>query len=147
MATEEFLDAFIVGGGPVEECDFCGNTFYSTTDLDEEELKYYEERGEKSPLKFHPEPYDSIEFYVIDNRRYVYGCSCNALDKYEQFIWEHRERILRYLNSRSQIEHDRAVVEKARVDAAVELHKNAKNVAEALAAANRVLNNTKASYT
>ena len=143
MSTNEFLDAFIVGGGPTEECDFCGNTFYSTTALEEEELEQYEEMRRKNPSKFHPEPYDSIEFYVVDGRRYPYGCPCNSLDNYEHFIWEHKEQILRYLNLRSEMEYKEKEMTKRQVEEATKMHETAKKVAMELTRAEYVLGKAK----
>jgi hypothetical protein len=145
MASNDFLDAFVIGGGPVEECEFCGNTFYSSSswDMSEEDSVYFEELRAKHPDKYFPEPYDSFEFYIIDNRRYVYGCPCNALDKYEQFVWEHRPRILRYIQARSKTEYERELAQKLEVEKAVEMHESAKKVAAALVTANRRLANAK----
>lgn len=143
MATNEFLDAFIVGGGPTEECDFCGNTFYSTTALEEEEFGWYEEQRKEKPTKFFPEPYDSFEFYMVDGRRYVYGCPCNGMDRYEHFIWEHKEQILRYLNDRSHKEYKEKELTKQRVDEATKMHENAKKVAIELTRAENALSKAK----
>lgn len=143
MATNEFLEAFIVGGGSVGECDFCGNVFYSTTNLEQEELDVYEEQRLKKPLKYHPEPYDSIEFYVVEGRRYPYGCSCNSLDKYEQFIWEHKEQILTYIRLRSELEYKEKELAKRQVDEAIKVHETAKKVAMELTRAEYVLGKAK----
>lgn len=139
MVSNEFLDAFIVGGGPTEECDFCGSTFYSTTTLEESELEYYELQRTKRPTKYFPEPVDSIEFCMIEGRRYVYGCPCNAMDKYERFIWEHREQILTYLRVRAEMEYNEKALTMKHVEEATKAHVVAREVAEQLTNAERAL--------
>jgi hypothetical protein len=136
MATDEFLSAFCAGGGPIEECDFCGKTYYSTTNLDEEDLASLEEQRVKHPDKFFPEEYDAIEYYEINGMKWVYECPCNGLDRYETFIWNESYRILDYLGRRSNREFNEATYQKKIVDEAIVHHETAKKVVGELEKAN-----------
>lgn len=139
MVSDHFFRAFVTGGSPVVECDFCGRTYYSTTMLEEDELAYYNEKYAEKPSKYYPEPFDSIEYLEVAGRRYACECQCNALEPYEAFIWDHRDRILDYLENRTTEMHTAAVIEKGRVDEAIVVHTNAKKVAAALTEAERKL--------
>lgn len=139
MVSEHFVKAFVTGGSPVVECDFCGRTYYSTTDLEEDELAHYNEKCVEKPNKYYPEPFDSIEYLEVAGRKYAVECQCNALDPYEAFIWDHRNRIIDYLTDRTTEIHNAAVRDKERVDAAIVVHTNAKKVAAALVDAERKL--------
>lgn len=46
--------------------------------------------------------FDSINFIDLDNQQFVYGCEgCDKrLAKYENFIWQNRDHIRRYLKTR-----------------------------------------------
>ena len=138
MSSSLFYRAFVAGGSPVVECDFCRRTYYSTT-MEDEDISYYVEQHKLHPDKFIPEDFDSIEYCDLGGRTYPCDCPCNAIDQYESFIWGERSRILRYLADRTTTEHDAAVVEKERVDAAVIVHTAAGKVAAALDRANRQL--------
>lgn len=142
MPTDNFYRAFVTGGGPVVECDFCGREYFSTTNLDDEDLADFEKLQEKNPSKYIAEPYDAIDYCELGGRKYVCDCPCNAGDGYEKFIWSMRDRIIDYLNVRTEEDHRKAVAEKQRVDEAIEVHTKAKRVALALVKAEKVLSNT-----
>lgn len=101
-ASNEFMDAVCDGGTPVSTCGFCGVvTFSNGCDMDEDELELLLEKMRNRPATYRQDgANDSIAVGQISGINVVYGCPCDGAYKYEQFIWEHREIIMRYLRAR-----------------------------------------------
>ena len=103
--TEDFIRAFDSGIGTCRAICECGIVHF-----DEVQQHYDWEEGELEELqefaKYNPEAYvahdHSIGFIEIDNKQVVIDCSCNTVDKYEDFILNHVVQIAEYLNRRAK---------------------------------------------
>jgi len=103
--SEEFWNALISSGRNVIDCTFCGRTHYVEdpgSDYDEGELKRLNARNKKNPDKvvFHQGDI-SVSWGNLDGKQAVYGCPCNSVRKYEDFIWDNRYLIANYLTARA----------------------------------------------
>jgi hypothetical protein len=111
--SEEFADVLCDGGTPAAECEFCGVTHYvgSGHYMDEGELECLQQAAKAEPEKYQENnTSDAISFGYIDGRRFVWGCPCNSVRKYEDWINNHRTLILRYferVRSANEIELNR----------------------------------------
>ena len=99
-ASEMMWDSARAGAGPYVECS-CGKEFHQE-DLDDHDP--YDEYDEV-------EIYDYVEFDALIFVRECNGCSAR-LAKYENFIWNNRDTIRRYLKVRVDQERERAEHEK-----------------------------------
>jgi len=103
--SEEFLDAFSGGSaGIIVECDFCGRVYFSTSDhgdYEEGELESLRANAEKEP-----DGCIEVDYFTsrveVDGKTYAYGCKCNKVRRYEDFIWLHRREILAYIKARME---------------------------------------------
>lgn len=105
MASKLFDTAFFSGvssGSPYQRCGFCGITHVANLEaLDEEEEKELRAEIKKNPEKFNvDEHYDFVSWAWFNGVECVRGCECNTLDKYEEFIWDHRTQIMNYIQAR-----------------------------------------------
>jgi hypothetical protein len=87
------------------ECEFCGRTHFVSShghgDYEEGELEKLKEQAAKDPDRYIEESeYDAIGEGYIDGKQAVVHCPCNALRRYEDFIWGHRTIICEYLAAR-----------------------------------------------
>lgn len=100
-ASDMMWDAGLGGGGPWVHCD-CGIDHAVPYNEDEEAEVLYGD----SPSAF--------EYVHLDDRTFVYECEgCSkTLRRYENFIWENRDTIRRYLKMRIDQEHAWAEQEK-----------------------------------
>jgi hypothetical protein len=93
---------------------FCPDTDYNHYDDDEcsaeESMIRYrahcEERHREEPDKIvlHYDC-DSVSGQELNGILFVIGCPCNGLHRYEQFIWENKNTIRKYLKVRIEQEH------------------------------------------
>jgi hypothetical protein len=113
------LSGFGVGSDNLE-CGWCGRTHlcpdtdYNHYDDDEcsaEESmfryrQYCEEEFKKDPtgIVLHYDV-DGISAQEMNGIMFVLGCPCNGLHRYEDFIWENKDTIRRYLKVRIEQEH------------------------------------------
>lgn len=67
--------------------------------MDEGELESYETKQKTDPEKYIPND-GSISIGHIGGYQVVWGCPCNKLSRYENFIWHNRWLIARYLRER-----------------------------------------------
>jgi hypothetical protein len=103
--SEEFLEAFREGSsGMVVDCEFCGRVYFATQDsgdYEEGELENLRAQAEKDPDK-----YIEVDCFttriLIDGKGYAYGCKCNKLRRYEDWIWSNRRGIVAYLKARTE---------------------------------------------
>ena len=107
-----FLDSMAEGGVTSDHltCEFCQrehlcpDTSYGMvqSDLFGPMKEHYEELAKNDPLLYilHYDCDEIIGRY-IDDRLYVLDCPCNSVYRYENFIWEHKGTILKYLERRA----------------------------------------------
>lgn len=102
--SEEFYNAFSARCGSNHATCNCGRVHFTSTDTG----CYYE--GELEQLiklsACAPETYidignGSVTFVDVGGA-YVYGCPCNTLQKYEAWVWGHRQQIMNYLKERTK---------------------------------------------
>lgn len=107
-----FVDAVEWGGGaPSIECT-CGKT-HLCPDRDQGDVEDF--NGNRQTWQEHCESsyaadpehvvlhygYDSVEFKDFDGKIFVYSCECwQGLVRYEEWIWNNRSTISKYINSR-----------------------------------------------
>jgi hypothetical protein len=105
MSSHEFDNAFCEHNSSSILCEFCGVTEFSHEAENIEELR----EKAKTDSKYRESPTDdSIGWGIIDGKQYVYGCSCNSMDRYEKWILAHREQITDYLVARAKKEANEA---------------------------------------
>lgn len=108
MSSEYFERAFTDSGSIRVLCDFCGREHFANDeragDWEEEELEELRKRAREEPEKCMGWDYDSISWGYLAGQRYVPGCPCEPekAEKYENFIWENRHQISRYLKERTK---------------------------------------------
>lgn len=85
MASGMMWDSGMGGGGPWVHCS-CGKDHSLPDDLTDEA---YDDA-------------DSINYIELDDQQFVYGCEgcAKKLARYENFIWQNRDHIRRYLKIR-----------------------------------------------
>lgn len=100
-ASDIFKQAVCHSSSISVQCEFCGRNYF-----DSEQAGCFEE-GELEELqlmaKSEPDKYidgDFTHWGDIDGKQVVVNCCCNALRKYEDFIWSHRHIIIDYLKDR-----------------------------------------------
>ena len=101
--SETFESSVIDGGHIVSTCEFCGRTFFEDDpDLDWEDGEYEKlrQQAQQTPDLFIA--VDSVHSGHIDGKEAVLGCPCNALRKYEDFIWGNRHVIAKYVAKRAK---------------------------------------------
>lgn len=93
-------------GAPSLDCT-CGRTHHAPDGTDVEEADAARMRAEARayPKRFviH-ENVDAVTGVMINGGVVVDGCECNWLGKFEQFIWNEREQIVRYYKARREAE-------------------------------------------
>lgn len=115
--SEMFLNSITSGGGShYMVCGNCGRTHYcpesdnfyhNDDDREDEEdaYKYYLQEALEEQAK---DPDGVVIHYGVDfvetkdlrGVAFVLECPCNGLAKYEEFIWENKDPIRRYLETR-----------------------------------------------
>ena len=90
--SKEFLSALVSTGSCVETCDFCDRTFFFPEghyDWDEGELERLKKNAKRNPDKY-IEVGGWISSGHIDGKCFVEGCPCNAVVRYESWLWSTR---------------------------------------------------------
>ena len=119
--SDMFTDALRGGGSHYMVCGNCGRTHYcpesdnfyhNDGDREDEEdaYKYYLQEALEEQKK---DPDGVVIHYGVDfvmtkdlnSIAFVLECPCNGLAKYENFIWENKDSIRRYLRVRIEQEH------------------------------------------
>ena len=104
--SDEFLAALHDSSSLVSSCEFCGRTYFvdnENEDWDEGELEGLRENARKNPDKYIATD-EWVERGILNGKEYVLGCSCNGARVYENFIWDNRELISKYISSRAKKE-------------------------------------------
>lgn len=102
--SQTFADLVCDGNGLSAQCEFCGRIHFADKYPENQDAEIVALRLK---LSQEPEKYirnefeDGIAFGWLAGHRYVFGCSCNGITPYENFIWENRKLILSYLDKRS----------------------------------------------
>lgn len=97
------------GGQSAVTCN-CGKRHIAYMGCGNEE-EYFEYIESEAPLDKTVEIHynDSfVHFTLLAGRTFVIGCGCNGLKNYENFIWEERNTIQKYLKNRILLEKQRA---------------------------------------
>lgn len=101
--SDEFIQAFCDAGTPVAVCGFCGKRHICTGECsrlgyEEADLALYRSQGAIE------HNYDGLTVGEMAGTLLVADCDCEKARRYEAFVWEHRQQIIRYLQARSQRE-------------------------------------------
>lgn len=105
-ASHEFEDAFRANHGSIMgDCELCGRTIFCngghTYGYDEGELEKLQKLAKEKPDKYVEwTDCDGVSFGTIQGMQFVLGCDCNQLRRYEEFVWQHRQEIAKYLMTR-----------------------------------------------
>lgn len=102
--SEEFWDAITHGGTYWADCGFCGRSHYNSDIGQSDCLEDEVAKLLADPKAIEHSGGEWIRFGVLDGKQVVYGCCPDKVARYEQFIWNHRYLILRYLKDRSNRE-------------------------------------------
>jgi len=114
--SDMFLDAMSeMGVGSDEiECTFCGRMHYAPNAewhlADDDEGLSWREHCENE-YKANPEGVilhydcDGISGREMNGFMFVLCCPCNGLQRYEKFIWAHKDTIRNYLKRRIEYEY------------------------------------------
>lgn len=106
--SEMFQDIVCDSGSSSMDCELCGRTHFCTgggSFEDDAEIEKYRKYAEQKPEQYcEDSDSDGLSFGTINGMQVVYGCPCNKLRKYEDFIWEDRERIIKYIRRRTEKE-------------------------------------------
>ncbi len=98
---ERLIDMVCDGGTPMATCGFCGRVHFTQQELDPSEYRRFKQQAETNPEQFIEHDIEnSISIGQFEGVIVVHDCRCNRLQRYEEFIWNHREIILRYLKQR-----------------------------------------------
>ncbi len=142
MATKEFDQTFTRGGGTAMVCDFCGREHVAllSPSLDDDDISHLTQLAEKNPDYYVLEAdYNAIEYGEIGSIMFIPGCPCKGADKYEEFIWHERERIMTYIDARSTRELTESLSTHKQVRESIIRNKKAAAVADQLEQAKQTL--------
>lgn len=101
--SAEFLNSLGSGiGSSCLECS-CGREHYAPNSFSNSEITAMNKKKKLNPdgVVIHI-GFDGISSRVLNGLDWVTCCECNTLGKYEQFIWEERDIIRRYLKAKSE---------------------------------------------
>jgi hypothetical protein len=102
--SDEFYEAFHSGVASHCVTCGCGITHFSSAGCWAESEPEYDamvKRKEECPDKYNMMDPNEAASLIDLGVEFVYGCECQTVQRYEKWIWKHRERILKYLKSRS----------------------------------------------
>lgn len=111
--SEHMVVAFAVGGTAVMDCDFCGRTHFANDETavavhGAEDLERLLQKQREHPDKFFSVNHDSVRYCDVGGQHWVDGCPCNAITRYENFLWNYRHEIASYLKARAEAEFNSA---------------------------------------
>lgn len=104
--SKEFIASLGAGvGSPHLSCGFCGREHYCPDSfaISEEEktnAAYLHEVDPDGAILHHS--VDSVSGNILNGIEFVLECPCNGLRLYEDFMWNERETIIKYIKARSQ---------------------------------------------
>lgn len=113
--SEIMEGAITMAGSICITCELCDRTHFASGEpdfFDPGELGELREKAAKEPEKYLEDAgSDSLSWGRIDGKQAVIGCPCNGLKRYEDFIWNNRHVISKYLEARAkdrlaQAQHD-----------------------------------------
>lgn len=105
QVSEEFERAFSANTGTSDStCELCGRRLFGgsgTIGYEDGELEDLRQKAKAEPDKYHEfDGDDGVSEGLIDGKRFIFGCPCNRLRRYEDFVWAHRRQIIEYLKKR-----------------------------------------------
>lgn len=101
--TDMFQNCITDGGTPVATCGFCGRTHFALDGyFDEGELEDLLQKQKDEPEWYLSFDCGSIPIGELAGTIALYGCPCNALRRYENFIITERDKIVEYLKRRTE---------------------------------------------
>lgn len=116
VPPSEIMEGAITMAGSIAiTCELCDRTHFASGEpafFDKGELAELRAKAEKEPEKYLEDAgSDSLSWGRIDGKQAVIGCPCNGLRRYEDFIWQNRHVIAKYLAARAkdqlaQAQHD-----------------------------------------
>ena len=105
MSSHEFDDAFTHAASDCVTCEHCGRTYFTRHAEKYAELVEYARTHKIIGSEIYTELIDdSIAYGEIGGKIYVYQCSCKSVDRYEEWVWNHKEEIVSYLKARAKKE-------------------------------------------
>lgn len=105
MSSHEFDDAFCTHNSAAIKCEHCGRTHFTH---EAEDVNVLRAAAKTDPLIVEDVLDDSIGWGHLGGKQYAYQCPCRAADRYEEWVWEHKEEITDYLRARAKKEADEA---------------------------------------
>lgn len=105
MELKRLQDIVCDEGTPVSTCS-CGRTHFGDGDcMEEGEHEGLLAKARERPEKYisHPDA-QSMSIGEFAGMHIVWDCQCDALARYERFIWENRSKIIEYIKARAEYE-------------------------------------------
>lgn len=107
--SDMFIDIVCTYGTIRASCELCSREHFASYNNDgnfnEGELEELRKKAKEKPEKYIEWPdSSSISHGTIEGKQAVWGCECNGMFKYENFIWTHRYLIAEYLMKRANDE-------------------------------------------
>lgn len=105
QASELFMDTVCDAGTSSIDCQLCGRLHFAAGEqscLSREEIERLRVLAKEHPDQCCESHEDGIAFGYIDGRQAVWSCPCGKLRRYEEFIWNNRDLIVRYIKARTQ---------------------------------------------
>lgn len=104
--SQTFADLVCDGNGFQAVCEFCQRTHFAdknpeSSDVTQELLALRVQLSQEPEKYYRHELEDGVAFGWLGGHRYVYGCPCNGITPYEDFIWENRKLILAFYEKKS----------------------------------------------
>lgn len=104
--SKEFINSLGAGvGSPRLACGFCGREHYcpdspGISDEEKTSATYLHEVDPDGVILHHN--VDSVSANILNGIEFVVECPCNGLRLYEDFMWNERETIIKYIKAKSQ---------------------------------------------
>lgn len=103
--SEQFWEAFAIGGGQELECGFCKRIHVAMGELEEDAEFHFRKLAAAKPDNWVlDEESHSISHIEIQGRIIPYGCPCGRAQMYEEFIVSHAREITEFLSNKWNVE-------------------------------------------
>lgn len=99
----DFFEAFSAGAGSYLATCQCGRVYFASQErgaFQGNELDELLAKAKAGPEKYIDTGSEGSS-YVNLGSEYVHGCACGAEKRHEDWIWEHRRAIAKYLKART----------------------------------------------
>lgn len=101
--SEEFANAVCSTSTLVLTCEYCNRTYFSNHgSYDPGELEELRANATSDPHNYIESDYDYIDFGYMDGKQFVWGCACNGVRGFEDWLWSHRYVVERFFKRKAE---------------------------------------------